>query len=131
VLITGVSRRKHAHDGMAHRLRCAIEIAKAMAARSRTRPRARLIPAQYAAATARVRNGRQDVKPHGGRVRKRSDIVVSRFRPDMPGVEFVDPLGAFTSFFRVDSVRQDNGDGFLHRIITQSGSRWYPRRVSG
>ena len=35
--------------------------------------------------------------------RRRRDIVVGRFRSELPGVEFVDPLGAFYFFFRVDS----------------------------
>ena len=35
--------------------------------------------------------------------RARRDLVVSHFREKLPGVEFVEPTGAFYFFFRVDS----------------------------
>jgi aspartate aminotransferase len=62
--------------------------------------------AQWAAATAfsdeRVE---QDVVRMVAAFRRRRDLVVERFRADAPGVEFVDPTGAFYFFFRVDGVR--------------------------
>src|SRR5512143_2073871 len=36
--------------------------------------------------------------------RRRRDRVVERFRASAPGVEFVEPTGAFYFFFRVDGV---------------------------
>ena len=36
--------------------------------------------------------------------RRRRDRVVARFRSEAPGVEFVEPTGAFYFFFRVDGV---------------------------
>src|SRR2546422_4454083 len=39
--------------------------------------------------------------------RRRRDLVVSRFRQELPGIEFVEPLGAFYFFFRVDSLGGD------------------------
>ncbi len=36
--------------------------------------------------------------------RRRRDALVGRFRAELPGTEFVDPLGAFYLFFRVDEL---------------------------
>jgi aspartate aminotransferase len=62
-------------------------------------------PAQWAAATAfgddRVE---PDVKKMVAAFHRRRDRVVARFRAEAPGVEFVDPTGAFYFFFRVDGV---------------------------
>src|SRR5207248_7960492 len=63
-------------------------------------------PAQWAAAAAlgdeRVE---QDVARMVAEFRKRRDLVVGRFRQDLPGCEFVEPLGAFYFFFRVEIGR--------------------------
>ena len=37
--------------------------------------------------------------------RRRRDSLVERFRTEVPGVEFVEPHGAFYFFFRVDGIR--------------------------
>lgn len=62
-------------------------------------------PAQWAAATAfgddRVE---PEVKKMVAAFHRRRDRVVARFRAEAPGVEFVDPTGAFYFFFRVDGV---------------------------
>ena len=67
-------------------------------------------PAQFAAAAAlsdeRVE---QDVTRMVTEFRKRRDLVVARFRQELPGVEFVDPLGAFYFFFRVDPSARSRG----------------------
>src|SRR2546422_8508508 len=52
--------------------------------------------------------------------RRRRDLVVSRFRQELPGIEFVEPLGAFYFFFRVDSLGGTSGTEFCTRLITQS-----------
>jgi len=36
--------------------------------------------------------------------RRRRDLVVRRFREDLPGLSFVEPRGAFYLFFRIDSA---------------------------
>ena len=98
------------------------KIAKAMAALQSHTTTGANHPAQYAAAAAlgdeRVE---QDVNRMVGEFRKRRDMVVARFRQDLPGVEFVDPLGAFYFFFRVDSFGKITGTDFCTRLITQSG----------
>jgi len=52
--------------------------------------------------------------------RRRRDRVVARFRQDAPGVEFVEPTGAFYFFFRVDGVaagRKLSGTEFCVRAM--------------
>src|SRR5258708_23138475 len=53
--------------------------------------------------------------------RRRRDLVVSRFRKDLPGVEFVEPLGAFYFFFRVDSFGKIGGTDFCTRLVPEPG----------
>src|SRR5437870_8651228 len=107
-------------------------IAKAMAALQSHTTTGAKHPAQYAAAAAlgdeRVE---QDVNRMVGEFRKRRDIVVARFRQDLPGVEFVDPLGAFYFFFRVDSFGKITGTDFCTRLITQSGVALVPGAAFG
>src|SRR5260370_10626834 len=56
--------------------------------------------------------------------RKRRDVLVSRFRQDLPGVEFVEPLGAFYFFFRVDSFGGIGGTPFFTPLrATTAGPR--------
>ena len=38
--------------------------------------------------------------------RRRRDYLVDRFRGEAPGIEFVEPHGAFYFFFRVDGIRE-------------------------
>ncbi|HSE45190.1 MAG TPA: pyridoxal phosphate-dependent aminotransferase [Gemmatimonadales bacterium] len=82
-----------------------MHLAKAMAAvQSHTTTGANQ-PAQWAAAAAfsdeRVE---QDVQRMVAAFRNRRDRVVARFRSAAPGVEFVEPHGAFYFFFRVDGI---------------------------
>lgn len=60
-------------------------------------------PAQWAAAAAfgdeRVE---AEVAAMVEAFRRRRDLVVSHFRKHLPGLEFIEPLGAFYFFFRVD-----------------------------
>src|SRR5205823_603153 len=89
-------------------------------------------PAQVAAAAAlgddRVE---QDVGRMVAEFRKRRDLVVSRFRQDLPGVEFVEPLGAFYFFFRVDSFGGIGGTEFCTRLITTTGVALVPGAAFG
>ena len=89
-------------------------------------------PAQYAAAAALAdERVEQDVLRMVNEFRKRRDIVVQRFRRELPGVEFVDPLGAFYFFFRVDSFGGVTGTEFCTRLITTSGVALVPGAAFG
>ncbi|HSB54983.1 MAG TPA: aminotransferase class I/II-fold pyridoxal phosphate-dependent enzyme, partial [Gemmatimonadales bacterium] len=80
-------------------------IAKAMAALQSQTTTGANHPAQWAAATAFTdERVEQDVARMVAAFRRRRDRVVGRFRNDVPGVEFVEPTGAFYFFFRVDGV---------------------------
>ena len=132
VLITGVSKT-YAMTGW--RIGFALapaKIAKAMAALQSHTTTGANHPAQFAAAAAlgdeRVE---QDVNRMVAEFRKRRDIVVARFRQDLPGVEFVDPLGAFYFFFRVDSFGSITGTDFCTRLITQTGVALVPGGAFG
>ncbi len=92
-------------------------------------------PAMWAAATAfsddRVE---QDVQRMVAAFRKRRDLVVSRFRREAPGVEFVDPTGAFYFFFRVDGVASGEvtgGQTFCDQLMTQEGVALVPGAAFG
>jgi len=108
------------------------KIAKAMAALQSHTTTGANHPAQFAAAAAlgdeRVE---QDVMRMVAEFRKRRDLVVGRFRRDLPGVEFVDPLGAFYFFFRVDSLGGSSGTEFCTRLITESGVALVPGSAFG
>ena len=127
VLITGVSKT-YAMTGW--RIGFALappKIAKAMAALQSHTTTGANHPAQFAAAAALAdERVEQDVTRMVSEFRKRRDVVVARFRQDLPGVEFVDPLGAFYFFFRVDSFRGVTGTEFCTRLITQSGVALVP-----
>src|SRR5690606_2592147 len=64
-------------------------------------------PAQVAAAAAfSDPKVEQEVVKMTAAFRRRRDRLVERFRTEAPGIEFVEPLGAFYLFFRVDGIRQ-------------------------
>ncbi len=127
ILITGVSKT-YAMTGW--RIGFALappKIAKAMAALQSHTTTGANHPAQFAAAAALAdERVEQDVTRMVSEFRKRRDVVVARFRQDLPGVEFVDPLGAFYFFFRVDSFGGITGTEFCTRLITQSGVALVP-----
>ena len=107
-------------------------IAKAMAAlQSHTTTGANHI-AQYAAAAAL---GDERVEADVARMvtefRKRRDLVVSRFRQALPGAEFIEPLGAFYFFFRVDSFGKITGTEFCTRLVQQCGVALVPGAAFG
>ena len=87
-------------------------------------------PAQWAAATA-FTDERVDVEV--GRMvaafRRRRDHLVDRFRSEAPGVEFVEPHGAFYFFFRVDGIRETDpvtGQSFCEQLMKQEGVALVP-----
>jgi len=108
------------------------KIAKAMAALQSHTTTGANHPAQFAAAAAlgdeRVE---QDVARMVTEFRKRRDLVVARFRQELPGVEFVDPLGAFYFFFRVDSFGKITGTEFCTRLVTENGVALVPGAAFG
>jgi aspartate/methionine/tyrosine aminotransferase len=79
-------------------------------------------PAQWAAATAFSDDGVEcDVQKMVAAFHRRRDRVVARFRTEAPGVEFVEPTGAFYFFFRVDGVasgREITGTIFCDQAMT-------------
>ena len=92
-------------------------------------------PAQVAAAIAfsdpRVE---QEVVKMTAAFRRRRDRLVERFRAEAPGVEFVEPHGAFYLFFRVDGVGSKGtltGTRFCERLLTQHGVALVPGAAFG
>ena len=89
-------------------------------------------PAQYAAAAALGdEKVEQDVQRMVAEFRRRRDLLVGRFRQDLPGVEFVEPLGAFYFFFRVDSFDGISGTEFCTQLITSTGVTLVPGAAFG
>jgi len=108
------------------------KVAKAMAALQSHTTTGANHPAQWAAAAALAdERVEQDVARMVAEFRKRRELVVSRFRQDLPGVEFVDPLGAFYFFFRVDSFGGSSGTDFCTRLITSTGVALVPGAAFG
>jgi aspartate aminotransferase len=107
-------------------------VAKAMAALQSHTTTGANHPAQYAAAAAL---GDQRVEADVARMvaefRKRRDLVVSRFRRDLPGVEFVEPTGAFYFFFRVDSLGKITATEFCTRLVAEQGVALVPGAAFG
>jgi aspartate aminotransferase len=92
-------------------------------------------PAQVAAAVAfsdpRVE---QDVVKMTAAFRRRRDKLVNAFRARAPGVEFVEPLGAFYLFFRVDGLRPGGaytGSQYCERILSEHGVALVPGAAFG
>jgi aspartate aminotransferase len=92
-------------------------------------------PAQWAAAAAysdeRVES---DVERMVDEFRQRRDLVVGYFRERMPGVEFVEPLGAFYFFFRVDNFfdgEMNSALRFCERLLAEQGVALVPGEAFG
>jgi aspartate aminotransferase len=67
-----------------------------------------------------------------GAFRRRRDRIVSRFRSEAPGIEFVDPHGAFYFFFRVDgTVAGMGGQTFCTRLMQEEGVALVPGAAFG
>jgi aspartate aminotransferase len=87
-------------------------------------------PAQWAAATA-FTDERVDseVTRMVSVFRRRRDYLVERFRTEVPGIEFVEPHGAFYFFFRVDGIRDTDpitGLSFCEQLMKQEGVALVP-----
>jgi aspartate/methionine/tyrosine aminotransferase len=92
-------------------------------------------PAQWAAAAAFT-----DEKVDGEvtrmvtAFRRRRDYLVDRFRTAAPGIEFVEPHGAFYFFFRVDGIREKDpvtGSSFCEQLMKQEGVALVPGAAFG
>jgi aspartate aminotransferase len=90
-------------------------------------------PAQWAAVAAygdpKVED---DVVRMVAAFRRRRDQLVERFRTEAPGIEYVDPLGAFYFFFRVDGLRPGlGGQEFCLRLMAETGIAMVPGGAFG
>lgn len=92
-------------------------------------------PAQWAAVAA-FADGR--VEHEVGRMveafRARRDSLTQRFRKSAPGVEYVEPHGAFYFFFRVDGFGTDSsltGTEFCARLLEEAGVALVPGAAFG
>jgi aspartate aminotransferase len=92
-------------------------------------------PAQWAAAAALTdERVEHDVEHMIEEFRARRDAVVQFFREQLPGVEFVEPMGAFYFFFRVDGFFGDGLDGalaFCKRLLAEQGVALVPGEAFG
>jgi aspartate aminotransferase len=91
--------------------------------------------AQWAAAEA---FGNDEVEPEvaamTAQFRRRRDYLVQRFRKELPGVEFAEPLGAFYLFFRVDDVfskKVPTATEFCRRLISDEALALVPGAAFG
>jgi aspartate aminotransferase len=92
-------------------------------------------PSQWAAVAAfgdeRVE---QDVDRMVEAFRGRRDLVEGYFRRELPGVEFVDPVGAFYFFFRVDHLfgrGLSTAAAFCERLVNKEGVALVPGDAFG
>jgi aspartate aminotransferase len=108
-------------------------VAKAMAALQSHTTTGANHPAQWAAVTAfNDERVAQDVAKMVAAFRRRRDLVVSRFRSEVPGVEFVEPHGAFYFFFRVDGIREGTtGTKFCEELMQREGVALVPGAAFG
>jgi len=135
VMISGVSK---AYAMTGWRIGLALApgpVAKAMAGVQGHLTSGAAQPSQWAAVAAfgddRVE---QDVDRMVEAFRGRRDLVEGYFRRAMPGVEFVDPVGAFYFFFRVDHLfgpGLSTAGEFCERLINKEGVALVPGDAFG
>jgi len=125
VLITGASK---AYAMTGWRIGAAVappHVAKAMANLQSHTTTGANHPAQWAAVTAYSDTEvEEEVQRMVQAFARRRDMVVQRFRDDAPGVEFVEPHGAFYFFFRVDGLGSETpltGQAFCERLLRKEG----------
>ncbi|MDH3206074.1 MAG: pyridoxal phosphate-dependent aminotransferase [Gemmatimonadota bacterium] len=66
--------------------------------------------------------------------KRRRDLVTTRMRELLPGVEFVDPVGAFYLYFRVDSFFDDEVTGataWCSKLLEEQGVALVPGAAFG
>ncbi len=90
-------------------------------------------PAQWAAATAFADDKvEREVQRMTEAFHRRRDLIVERFRREAPGIEFVEPHGAFYLFFRVDGVGDGmTGQTFCQRLLEEAGVSTVPGDAFG
>lgn len=135
VMISGVSK---AYAMTGWRIGLALApgpVAKAMAGVQSHTTSGASQPSQWAAAAAfgddRIE---QDIERMVEAFRGRRDLVEGYFRKEMPGVEFVDPVGAFYFFFRVDHLfgsEISTAAEFCERLINREGVALVPGDAFG
>jgi len=111
------------------------ELARTMAAlQSHTTSGANTM-AQWAAAEAFGNDAVEaEVAAMTAQFRRRRETLVGRFRKELPGVEFVEPLGAFYLFFRVDDVfsaQVPTATEFCRRLIRDEALALVPGAAFG
>ena len=110
-------------------------IAKTMAALQSHTTTGANHPAQWAAATAFADDRVEaDVQRMTAAFRRRRDYLVERVRVELPGLEFVEPHGAFYFFFRVDGIRENDpvtGSQFCEQVMKQEGVALVPGAAFG
>jgi aspartate aminotransferase len=135
VMISGVSKT-YAMTGWRIGLALAPgPVAKAMAGLQSHTTSGASQPSQWAAVTA-FSDDRidQDVDRMVEAFRGRRDLVEGFFRRELPGIEFVDPVGAFYFFFRVDQVfggEISAAADFCDRLINREGVALVPGDAFG
>jgi aspartate aminotransferase len=90
-------------------------------------------PAMYAAATA-FSDPAVDAQVDRmvAAFRRRRDYLVARFHDQLPGIEFVEPHGAFYLFFRVDGLsRRMHGLEFCQQLMQHEGVATVPGGAFG
>jgi aspartate aminotransferase len=135
VMITGVSK---AYAMTGWRIGIALApgpVAKAMAGMQSHTTSGASQPSQWAAAMAfgddRIE---QDVDRMVEAFRGRRDLVEDLFRRKLPGVEYVDPVGAFYFFFRVDhmfSATLRSASDYCEQLINREGVALVPGDAFG
>ena len=135
VIITGASK---AYAMTGWRIGAALappHVAKAMAALQSHTTTGANHPAQWAAVTAYCDpDVEQEVQRMVVAFGRRRDRLVARFRDEVPGVEFVEPHGAFYLFFRVDGFNPGlgmTGQMFCERLIQEEGVALVPGGAFG
>ena len=135
VVITGVSKAYAMTGWRIGAALAPVHVAKAMAGLQSHTTTGANHPAQWAAVAAYSDpevelEARRMVAAFG----KRRDRLVARFRDEVPGVEFVEPHGAFYLFFRVDGFNPDlamTGQAFCERLIQEEGVALVPGGAFG
>lgn len=112
-----------------------IELTRAMAALQSHTTTGANHPAMWAATTA-FSDPEIDVQVDAmvAAFRRRRDYLVARFQDQLPGVEFVEPHGAFYFFFRVDALAPDGalgGASFCEQLMRQEGVAMVPGAAFG
>ncbi len=109
-------------------------LAKAMAALQSHTTTGANQPAQWAAVTAFTdERVDADVGRMVAAFARRRAYIVERFRREAPGVEFVEPHGAFYFFFRVDGLTEGEGGGvaFCEQVMRDEGVALVPGAAFG